>query len=204
MKFSTFPCIVTAIIAILLFSCGSDFTPRPHGFFRIDFPGKKYHVYKTNCPFTFEIPEYSLVFPHENAGSYPCWLDLMFPQFKGTLHLTYFDLASGETGNMSSVQKHIEDSRALAYKHIIKAQAIEERFVSNDSAGVHGIIYEIKGANTASSLQFFLTDSTRHFLRGALYFSVAPNNDSLTPVINFIRGDVEHFINTLGWVEGKK
>lgn len=96
-------------------------------------------------------------------------------------------------------EKFLEDSRTLAYKHTIKAEAIDETLIRRDKQHVHGIVYEIRGANTASSLQFFLTDSNNHFIRGALYFSVAPKNDSLAPVINFIKADVNHFINSFKW-----
>ena len=92
----------------------------------------------------------------------------------------------------------MEDSRKLAYKHSIKADAIGERFFQNDEHHVYGILYEIKG-NAASPLQFAITDSTRHFLRGALYFNSIPNKDSLAPVIDFIKEDMMQLMETVSW-----
>ena len=181
------------VTSIVLFSCSDGFTPKPKGFFRIDFPEKAYSAYTGNCPFTFEYPVYTEVNLHEGKNTRPCWLNLDFPAFKGRLHLSYFDVSQEiDTAiSHSRIEKHLEDSRSLAYKHTIKAQAIDEITVNNALNRVHGIIYDIKGTSTASSLQFFLTDSTNHFLRGALYFSVAPRNDSLAPVINFIKEDID-------------
>jgi len=93
----------------------------------------------------------------------------------------------------------MEDSRKLAYQHSVKAEAINEKLVKRDTAKVFGLLYDIEGLNTASSVQFFLTDSTNHFLRGALYFNLVPRNDSLSPVIKFIKKDITHLIETFKW-----
>jgi gliding motility-associated lipoprotein GldD len=94
--------------------------------------------------------------------------------------------------------QYTEDSRALAYKHTIKADAINETVYTNPGHRVYGILYDIKG-NAASSLQFYLTDSVRHFLRGSLYFNVEPNKDSLAPVIAYFREDIVHLIESFEW-----
>ena len=189
------------LFTLVFWGCDETFIPRPKGYIRIDFPDKKYTELKSDCPFVFEYPLYSRISGHVDIEKHPCWLNLDFPEYKGRLHLSYFSLQSrtDSTGGNPLFQKFLEDSRNLAYKHTIKAEAIDETLIRRDSRRVHGIVYEIRGANTASSLQFFLTDSTRHFLRGALYFSVAPKNDSLAPVINFIKADINHFINSFRW-----
>lgn len=201
-KFSAcFKVLVLLLFAFIYSGCDEIFIPRPKGYFRIDFPEKKYTSLKSDCPFVFEYPIYSRISRHVNSQEHPCWLNLDFPKYKGRLHLSYFSL----TTNSESEDKHglfkkfLEDSRGLAYKHTIKAEAIDETLIRRDKEHVHGIVYEIKGANTASSLQFFLTDSINHFLRGALYFNVAPKNDSLAPVINFIKADINYFINSFRW-----
>ncbi len=130
--------------------------------------------------------------PHRNAEPY--WYNILFPSLNATIYLSYKPVHH-------NLQKFIEDSRTLVYKHTIKAEAINESLIRNDSSDVYGIFYDLKG-NTASSLQFFVTDSTAHFLRGSLYFNAEPNKDSLAPVIRFIRQDVEHLINTLHWKQG--
>lgn len=92
----------------------------------------------------------------------------------------------------------MEDSREFVYKHTVKADAIKETFYEDYDKHVYGILYDIKG-DAASSVQFFITDSTKHFIRGALYFEVRPNKDSLNPVIDFIRQDVVHMFESIKW-----
>ncbi len=104
------------------------------------------------------------------------------------------------TGRLDSL---IEDSRTLTFKHVVKAEAISEQFFTNPETNVHGLLYKLKG-NTASSIQFFVTDSVRHFLRAALYFSVRPNKDSLAPAIDFIGEDVERMMRSVEWNDNYK
>jgi gliding motility-associated lipoprotein GldD len=98
----------------------------------------------------------------------------------------------------NDLNTHLEDSREFVYKHTVMADAIEEIRFENDSLNVYGILYELSG-NTASAVQFFLTDSTSHFLRGSLYFNVPPNKDSLAPVIDFIRDDIVYLMESFQW-----
>lgn len=172
--------------------CRKNYTPKPKSYFRIDFPEKKYVAYEPEgCPYRFDIPEYARVVPFKGAMVEPCWINIQFPGYKGTIHMSYKTL----NNNLGS---HVEDIRTLAYKHIVKADDIVEHSFSFPDRRVHGIIYDIKG-NTASSLSFFATDSATHFLTGALYFNVLPNKDSLAPVIRFFTADIEHLIETLQW-----
>ncbi len=186
---------VSLISCISLVSCSNDdsdtIAPKPRAYFRISFPEKKYVKYDSACPFTFEMPVYSHMDNDKNYGAEPCWLNLNFPTFNGTLHLSY----KAVNGNLKG---YLEDTYTLASKHQIKASGIEENLISRDSNKVYGLIYEIKG-NAASSIQFFLTDSTHHFLRGALYFNAVPNNDSIAPVLDFIRKDIYQMIATFKW-----
>ena len=179
-------------ICFFLFGCGSDYVPKPRGLFRIDLPEKQYTEYSSDCPFSFEYPTYARVSPHTGPNTMTCWMNIDYPEFRGRLHLSYFAINN-------NIEKYLEDSRSLAYKHTVKAEAIDEKLFIRDVARVYGLLYEIEGVSTASSVQFFLTDSTTHFLRGALYFNVAPRNDSLAPVINFIKEDIYHFIETFQW-----
>jgi len=174
-----------------LLSCRHSEVPRPVGYFRIDFPEKKYRLCDSALPYRFEYPVYGLILRDTTKGAEPYWINIEFPAYKGKLHLSYKKVQ----GNLA---QYIEDTRKLAFKHTIKADAIDEILVRNDSARVYGLIYDIRG-NAASSLQFFLTDSVQHFLRGALYFSSQPNKDSLMPVVEFFRADVDHFIQSLRW-----
>lgn len=177
--------------ALILLSCGGDNLPKPKGYFRIDLPEKKYNTFSSQCPFTFRYPVYSKVVPYKGEQKEQCWFNVEFPAFKGTIHLSYYPLKD-------DLAKHIEDSRALAFKHSVKANAIDEKLFVSDSVNVSGLVYEIAG-NAASSIQFYLTDSTRHFLRGALYFHASPNYDSIAPVHDFVRADIDTMLRSLRW-----
>jgi gliding motility-associated lipoprotein GldD len=128
---------------------------------------------------------------HPAGSSHRHLLDIEFPTLKAKIHLTYFSL----NGDLASLT---ESSRELAYKHTIRADAIEEKLWSDETSRVYGILYDLKG-NTASAVQFYATDSTQHYLRGSLYFMAQPNEDSLLPVITFLREDILHLIETLTW-----
>ncbi|MCU0460212.1 MAG: gliding motility lipoprotein GldD [Bacteroidales bacterium] len=176
---------------IIMAGCGETPVPRPAGYFRIDLPEKGYVHFDSPCSYAIEYPQYAVVNPHPGGASDTCWMDIEFPSLKAKIHLTYFDIRN----NLASLT---EISRDMAYRHTIRAEAIDEKLWANDSSRVYGILYDLKG-NTASAVQFFVTDSTRHYLRGSLYFMAQPNEDSLMPVINFLREDIIHLIETLNW-----
>jgi gliding motility-associated lipoprotein GldD len=184
------PILILLILGLSFSGCKKTYTPKPRSYFRIDFPEKEYILYQSGCNYVFEIPVYAAVIPYL-ATREPCWINIEFPGYKGTIHITYKTL----NDNLSV---YAEDIHTLAYKHIIKADDIIERPFSYPDRKVYGIIYDIKG-NTASSLSFYATDSLSNFLSGALYFNVIPNKDSLAPVIRFFSSDLEHLIETLNW-----
>jgi gliding motility-associated lipoprotein GldD len=186
------------IIPLLLFvACGDDdddvYTPKPKAYFRIDFPEKKYVTYDSVCPFTFETPVYSIVEKDMDPNSKPCWINIKYPQFKAQLHVSYALLNN-------DLNTYIETSRELAIKHQVKASGLDQQAIIRDSAKVYGLFYDIAG-NTASSMQFYVTDSTHHFLRGSLYFNVAPNIDSMKIVVDYLKKDVLYMIQTFKWKE---
>ncbi len=190
MNINKYLLVSLSLISILVSACNtkSNYLPKPRGYFRIDFPEKKYQHYQSDCPYSFDFPNYSKISDY-NPDS--CWINIDFPKYKGTIHISYKVVEN-------NIQQYIEDSRTLVYKHTIKADAIKETLYKNDEKKVYGILYDIKG-NTASSLQFFLTDSINHFYRGALYFNTRPNKDSLNPVINFIKEDITYLIESFEW-----
>ncbi len=187
--------VLTSSFSFTLTSCGEDdaATPKPRAYFRLAFPEKKYVQYNEDCPFTFEIPAYSKMENDNNNNAEPCWLNLKFPTFNGTLHLSYKEVKD-------NINTYMQDTYTLASKHQIKASGIEEQQISRPKSKVYGLMYDIEG-NAASSFQFFLTDSTKHFIRGALYFNAVPNTDSIAPVVAFIKQDIYHFIETFEWKE---
>jgi gliding motility-associated lipoprotein GldD len=179
-------------LIILLFSgCKNQLTPKPAGYLRFDFPEKKYVLFDSTFPYRFEYPAYCIIERDRDKNSEPYWINIAFPSLNGKIHISYKKVSH----NLPSL---LEDSRDLAYKHTVKAEAIDELLIRNKEKKVYGILYDIQG-NVASSVQFVLTDSVHHFLRGSLYFYSHPNKDSLMPAIKFCRADIEHMIQTFEW-----
>ena len=174
-----------------VFSCSEEYIPKPMGYFRIDLPEKKYQPYSDDCSFTFDYPVYAHVKQSDLPGAEPCWLNIEFPQFKAKIHLSYKDVK----GNINEI---IEECRSMAYKHSVKADAIDEQVYVDSANAVFGMLYQIKG-NAASGIQFYASDSVKHFLRGALYFEVKPNKDSLAPVLSFIEKDIVNLMESIRW-----
>lgn len=183
--------LLFSIILAAFTACREDYTPKPRGFMRVEYPPKIYTRFESKAPFSFDYPEYAKVVPDSSPNAEKFWYNIEFPVFDGTIYLSYKKVNDNLTA-------FIEDSRSLAYKHTIKADAIEESIINKPKENVYGILYDFSG-NTATSLQFFLTDSSRHFLRGSLYFNTAPRQDSLAPVIDFIREDVLQMIESYRW-----
>lgn len=183
------------ILVLMLAACSGESTntPKPKGYFRIKFPEKRYQTYNANCPFTFEYPTYAKMVVDTDKNTQPCWNNLNFPQFNGQLHLTYHGVFSAESYN-----KMTELARELAMKHTVKASAIDQKLINYPDRKVYGVYYAIEG-NTASSVQFFLTDSAKHYFRGALYFNERPQYDSIQPVVKFIKQDIDKLIETFRW-----
>ncbi len=193
-----YPIPLYLIPLYLLTSCNTDdFSPRPKGYFRIDLPRKSYLKYDSTCPFTFEFHKKARINKNDNES---CWMNIEYPAQNATIHISYKKIESGDS--QKQIEQYIEDSRSLVYKHTVKATDIREDRIKDDSSNVYGLLYSLEG-NTASSMQFYLTDSVNHFMRGALYFNVTTNVDSLLPVIRYIQDDILHLVNTFEWKKDK-
>jgi gliding motility-associated lipoprotein GldD len=186
------------ILLLTTFSCREVSVPKPRGYFRIDLPEKKYAQYTGesanagNTPFSFEYPSYGKLSFQSEDSNQPGWFNIEFPNYKAKIYLTYKDVKNDFASLM-------EQSYKMNVKnHITKADAINEQQFNNTEKKVFGILYDLKG-NTASAVQFYVTDSVKHYLRGSLYFSAEPEADSLAPVIEFFREDIIHMIETLKW-----
>ncbi len=188
---------ILTVILLLFSSCRETAVPKPKGYFRIDLPEKNYvssqiSGYKLNLPLEFEYPNYGILSPDKDNNPEPGFFNIEFPSYKAIIYLTYRDVK----GDLASL---IEQTYTMNVKnHVIKADAIDEQVIDNRENNVYGILYDLRG-NTASAVQFYVTDSTRHYLRGSLYFMSEPNADSLSPVIEFFREDIMHLIETLKW-----
>lgn len=184
--------IIFLVPGMLLIGCSNEYYPKPKGDFRIDLPAKSYQELDSIFPYTFEYPVYANIERDYKNNLNPYWINISFPEYKGKLHLSYKAI----DGNLND---YLEDTRTMVMKHIPKASAINSKAFEDLEKQVYGVSYHIEGVGAASPYQFYITDSTSHFLRGALYFNVVPNNDSLNPVIAFLVEDINHLIETIEW-----
>ncbi len=180
--------IILSVILILFYSCEQEYTPKPFGYYRINMPKHEYRHFDTIFPYSFDYPVYTNI-DVMNADS--AWININYKNNKAKIYLTYKPITN-------SLNKLLDESQNFVNKHLIKADAIDENLFINDTNHTYGILYRIKG-NTASAINFFLTDSTKNFIRGSLYFNCHPNKDSLEPVINFIQTDIERFMKSFKW-----
>jgi len=182
---------IAVLLLLLMSSCRQHYTPKPTGYLKIDFPEKSYRLYSDQEFYQFEIPEYAVVEIESGPRAEPGWINVSVPQLNGKIHLSYKPVND-------QLNAYITDCRELVYKHAVKASGIvESPFIHRDQRQF-GMVYDLKG-DVASAVQFFVTDSTKHFLRGSLYFNCRPNRDSLNPVIEFLREDIIHMIETTQW-----
>lgn len=186
------------IFTVILSSCREIAVPRPKGYFRIDLPQHEYLAFNSDfsqaadIPLSFEYPVYGKISLEPDAFRQPGWFNIEFPAYKARIYLTYLDIKN-------NIDTLMEQTYRLNIKnHITKADAINEQMIIDPERKIYGILYDLKG-NTATAVQFFVTDSTRHFFRGSLYFFSEPNPDSLAPVNEFFREDIIHIIETLKW-----
>lgn len=184
--------IIFIVATILIMGCKeTTYTPKPKGYFRIALPNKAYKALDRDCPFSFELPVYASTQKDPHNPNQDCWFDLAFNGLDANVYFSYKTIDN-------NLNKYLEDSRTLAFKHTIKANNIEQRLVLIPEKKVYGVVYDIKG-DAASPYQFHLTDSVNHFLRASLYFNNIPNQDSTLPVLDFIKEDIDHLLETFEW-----
>jgi len=210
----TKPLVLFSFLIIFTISCNSTYTARERGYFRIDFPERAYQLFNDpGYPYTFEYPVYGKItrdsaFFEDNPDN-PYWINLDFPQFNGRVYLSYKTIGGTslykvktDSGYRDSVVRNTfdglkDEAYRMTFKHTLKASGITDSgFLT--SQGISGMYFKVEG-NAATSRQFYVTDSLRHFLRGALYFDTAPNSDSLSIVNDFLETDMRHLIETLRW-----
>ncbi|MBC8083133.1 MAG: gliding motility lipoprotein GldD [Hymenobacter sp.] len=188
--------LLTFLLLILLVpACSSpgtdDYTPKPKGYNRIDLPPHRYQQLAAGHPYTFQYARYAKVLRDSSYLAQPHWINVYYPSLKANVQITYAALK----GSRLLTNKLLEDARKLTGKHEIKATAIDENVLKTPN-GMRVAVFELQG-EVPSQMQFYTTDSTRHFFRGALYFRTATANDSLAPVIDYVKQDIEQLLNTL-------
>jgi gliding motility-associated lipoprotein GldD len=180
--------------AFLIFSGCEEETPipKPAGYYRLDYPEHAFQTYSDeNCPYSFQFGALAKIEKVE-AENQNCWFNVVYPGFKSKIHFSYYPISRND------LSMYTEDSRKLAMKHLVKADDFGESYVRDTATQVYGTIYDFRG-KAASNFQFFLTDSATHFVRGALYFEVEPNADSLAPAEHYIEEELMHLIQTFSW-----
>lgn len=185
---------LTILVSLGLFSCSEDgYVPKPKGYNRIDLPDHQYTILKDPHPYVFELSKYATILKDTFDIAEPHWIYVYYPAFRANVQITYKSIDH----NPKKFSEMINDAHRLASKHQIKAESIENAVLKTPS-GKTAALFELTG-DVPSQFQFYMTDSTEHFLRGALYFRTATKNDSLAPVIEYIKTDIIHMLNTLEW-----
>jgi gliding motility-associated lipoprotein GldD len=181
--YSFFYCFV---FAILLSSCKKDVLPKPKGYLSLNYPIPEYKMYSNNCTYTFQYNINGKVIEKQD-----CNFIIEYPKLKASVYLNYKPVK----GNITSL---LRDAQKLTYEHVIKADGITEQPFQNKLDKKYGMFYEV-GGNAASQSQFYLTDSTKHFLVGSVYFYTKPNFDSILPASHYVKNDLRVLMETLKW-----
>jgi gliding motility-associated lipoprotein GldD len=190
--------ILLVCIGLQFQACtNNDYVPKQKGYNRIDLPVHAFTPLKGDYPYTFQYSTQAIILKDTNGLVEPYWIHVYYPQFKASIDITYKSL-TGISGN--HYKKLINDVNRLTAKHQVKASKIEEIVITRKKDGKRAFMYELQG-EVPSPFQFHITDSTNHFLSGALYFETATQNDSLAPVINYLKTDLLNMINTVEWVK---
>ncbi len=185
MKFKLIICIYVIVVAL---GCKGDVLPKPKAMLRLDYPEATYKKLDLDCTFTFDLNTISAI--KENKD---CALVLDYPTMKGSIYITYKNVKN----NLDTL---LIDAQKLSYEHVVKADNILEQPFINPEDGVYGMFYEVSG-NAASQSQFYVTDSTDHFVTGSLYFYAKPNYDSILPAAIYLQKDIRKLMESLKWKE---
>ena len=185
------------LFVLFLTACGSDYKPKPKGLNYIDLPEQKYQLLSdADKPYTFEYSVHALAMDDTGTtfkDKKKLYKILKYPELNSSIHITY----KAVNKNMDSLDSYINEAYRLAYGHDVKAYGITPE-VGVLPNGNYLTTITLEG-DVPSQYQFFVHDSVSNFLRGVIYFSIADKNDSLAPVINFVKQDAQHLIRTLKW-----
>ena len=176
-----------SFILTFLVSCSNDAQPKPKGELRLEYPEAKYIPFSSECPFSFEYSDFAKI----DQAKQTCWYNVVYPTMKANVFVTYFPIKN-------DFNLHIKEVEKMVYEHTIRASAIDTKSFSYPEKRVFGNFYELKG-QSASNIQIYITDSTRHFVTANLYFKSRPRPDSLQPAVEHIKKDLMHMIESFEW-----
>ncbi len=184
---------IIMFFALTTLSCEKQYLPKPIGYNRLELPEPAYRPLPDTLPFSFQYSKYARLLDDTSAINERYWIELYYPMLKSNIHITYKPL----NRNQKLLKEFMDDAYRLTSKHQIKAYAINE-LITKTPSGKTAVIAELEG-EVPSQFQFTITDSTKNFLRGALYFNTKVQNDSLAPAIEYMKKDIMQLINTLEW-----
>lgn len=183
-KTSFFLFLVSCFFSFL--SCNDDLLPKPKAYLSLKYPKKKYKTLDLKRPYTFKILENVITEDEPNN-----WLKIKYPHLKASIDITYRPVKN-------NLKEFLTEAEKLVFKHAVKAEQIVPKDFVNPKKRVFGSLYKITG-NAASNLQFHVTDSTNHFIKGSLYFYAKPNYDSILPAVAYVKEDILKLVETLEW-----
>ncbi len=207
--------LLICTLAGWMMACNSPYVSRKRGYYHIDLPQRGYQQFnREGFPYSFEYPVYARIVQDstyfDSNPENPYWINIDFPQFGGRIFLSYKKVGGQalyrvkqpdgqyrDSLGINEFDKMVADAFTLTNKNNVVSSSIRDSLIETPHH-LHGVFFKV-GGNAATAKQFFLSDSTRHFIRGALYFDVTPNADSLRPVQDFLQADLEHMINTFRW-----
>ena len=188
-KFLIFNLLLLSFVA-----CSNNYTPRPYGYYRITTPDTAYVDFNSSFPYTFALSRNAVVQPRTDVSE-PYWINIYYPALDATIYCSYKPV-------QNNLRELTNDALEFVYRNASFATAIPEQEYAHPEASVYGVLFDLEG-NTASSCQFFGTDSSRHFFRASVYCNCPPNADSLAPVYNYLRADIIKMVETFEWTNGK-
>ncbi len=179
--------VFTTIIVVCCFlSCKDEPLPKPTSYLRLDYPVARYQPVKSSCPFAFEANTTAIIKNENNCG-----IAIQYPKMKATIYITYKSVNQ-------NIKTLLRDAQKLTYEHVIKADEILEQPFFNKDKKVYGLFYSVNG-NAATNSQFYVTDSTTHFITGSMYFYAKPNYDSMMPAASYVKNDMQRLMETIVW-----
>lgn len=174
----------------------SVLSPKPRAYPHVEFPVKQYLTYvPQDCPFELKYPEYTKIDqknPVDTLTGVHCWFNIFYPQYNATLHCSYNSINSQD-----QLETMISDAFEIA-DQVNKRSNYTNETVLQLPNGSAALVFEFEGP-AASPVHFFVTDSLKHFFKGALYYQTAHNPDSLGIITRFIREDIDQIMSTIRW-----